>query len=37
MHVPDKKIHGANVGAAMTQVGPMLAPRILLSGVRKLF
>ena len=34
--VPDSKLHGANMGpiwADMTQVGPMLAPWILLSGV----
>ena len=29
---PDNKVYGANMGADRTQVGPMLAPWILLSG-----
>ena len=34
-HIPDSKIHGANMGsgADRTQVGPMLAPWTLLSGI----
>ena len=34
--IPDSKVHGANMGpseADRTQVGPMLAPWILLSGM----
>ena len=31
--LPDSKVYGANMGANRTQVGPMLAPWTMLSGL----